>query len=241
MGGYGGDSWEFANALSVLGDIQKGEGDLDGARKNYQEGLDILKKANASAATVQVSLGELSIAGGHSEAAEPLLREAMAEFEKDKSAGEELRGDAALGRLLLAQGKVAEAREAIAHALKLADLHQFPVLNLPLQLLQERVRAAAALPGVRGRNDLTIAALQIRAVIQKSQQLGLYNINCEARLALGELEMQLNSSSGRAQLTSLAAEPRGRGRELIARQAAEAITRPTVLVAPNKPARHFLP
>jgi DNA-binding winged helix-turn-helix (wHTH) protein/tetratricopeptide (TPR) repeat protein len=234
---YGGDPWQLANALSVLGDIQKAEGDLDGARKNYQEGLDILKKANASAATVQVSLGELSIAGGHSEAAEPLLREAIAEFEKDKSAGEELRGYASLGRLLLAQGKVAEAREAIAHALKLADLHQFPVLNLPLQLLQERVRAAAALPGVRGRNDLTIAARQIRAVIQKSQKLGLYNINCEARLALGELEMQLNSSSGRAQLTSLAAETRSRGLELIARQAEEAITRANVVVAANKPAR----
>jgi DNA-binding winged helix-turn-helix (wHTH) protein/TolB-like protein/Tfp pilus assembly protein PilF len=234
---YGGDPWQLANALSVSGDIQKAEGDLDGARKNYQEGLDILKKANASVATMQVSLGELSIAGGHSAAAEPLLREAIAEFEKDKSAGEELRGYTSLGRLLLAQRKVAEAREATAHALKLADLHLFPVLNLPLQLLQARVRAAAPLPGVRGRNDLTIAARQIRAVIQKSQQLGLYNINCEARLALGELEMQLNSSSGRAQLTSLAAETRGRGLELIARQAEEAITRANVVVAANKPAR----
>src|SRR5260370_19443635 len=233
MGGYGGDSWEWANALSVLGDIQKDEGELDGSHKNYQEGLDILKKANASAATMQVSLGELSIAGGHSEAAEPLLREAIAEFEKDKSAGEELRGYTSLGRLLLAQRKVAEAREAIAHALKLADLHLFPVLNLPIQLLQARVRAAAALPGVRGRNDLTIAARQIRAVIQKSQQLGLYNINCEARLALGELGMRLNPVSGRAQLLSLAAETRSRGLELLARQAEQAITNaaPAVLAA----------
>jgi len=234
---YGGDPWQLANALSVLGDIQKAEGDLDGARKNYQEGLDILKKANASAATMEVSLGELSIAGGHSAAAEPLLREAIAEFEKDKSAGDELRGYTSLGRLLLAQTKVAEAREATAHALKLADLHQFPVLNLPLQLLQARVRAAAALLGVAGRNDLTIAARQIRAVIQKSQQLGLYNINCEARLALGELEMQLNSSSGRAQLTSLVAETRRRGLELIARQAEKAITGANVVVAANKPTR----
>jgi hypothetical protein len=75
--------------------------------------------------------------------------------------------------------------------LKLAD-HQFPVLNLPLQLLQTRVRAAAALPAGARRNDLTIVARQIRAVIQKSQQLGLYNINCEARLVLGEMGLQLN-------------------------------------------------
>ncbi len=203
---YGGDPWQLANALSVLGDIQK-------------------------------ALAELSIAGGHSEAAEPLLRQAIAEFEKDKIAGEELGGYTSLGRLLLAQRKVAEAREATAHALKLADLHQFPVLNLPLQLLQARIRAAAALPGVAGRNDLTIAARQIRAVIQKSQQLGLYNINCAARLALGELELQLNSSSGRAQLISLAAETHSRGLELIARQAEQAIPKANVVVAANKPAR----
>ena len=77
----------------------------------------------------------------------------------------------------------------------------------------------------------------MRALIQKSQHLGPYNINCEARLALGELERQLNSSSGRAQLTSLAAETRSRGLELIARQAEEAITRANVVVAANKPTR----
>jgi len=221
---YGGDPWQLANALSVLADIQKAEGNLDGARKNYQEGLDILKNANASVAATQVSLGELSIAGGNPEAAEPLVRQAIAEFEKDKSTGDEVGGYTSLGRLLLARKKVTEARETTAHALKLADLGQFPVLNLPLQLLQARVRAAAALPGVAGRNDLTIAARQIRTVIQKSQQLGLYDINCEARLALGELELRLNFSSGRAQLTSLAAETRSRGLELIARQAEQAIT-----------------
>jgi hypothetical protein len=71
----------------------------------------------------------------------------------------------------------------------------------------------------------------MRGLIQKSQQLGPYNINCEARLALGELEMGLNSSSGRAQLISLAAKTRSRGLELIARQAEQAITRPNVVVA----------
>jgi hypothetical protein len=89
------------------------------------------------------------------------------------------------------------------------------------------------------RNDLTIVARQIRAVIQKSQQLGLYNINCEARLVLGEMELQLNSSSGRAQLISPAAETRSRGLELIARQAEQAITRANVVVAANKPAHEF--
>ena len=74
----------------------------------------------------------------------------------------------------------------------------------------------------------------MRALIQKSQQLGPSNVNCEARLALGELEMELNSSSGRAQLISLAAKTRSGGLELIARQAEQAITRPNVVVAADK-------
>jgi hypothetical protein len=74
-------------------------------------------------------------------------------------------------------------------------------------------------------------------VMQKSQQLGLYKINCEARLALGELELQLNSSSGRAHLISLAAETRSRGLDLIARQAEQAIAKASAVVAANEPAR----
>jgi len=38
----------------------------------------------------------------------------------------------------------------------------------------------------------------MRVVIQKSEQLGPYDINCDAGLALSELEIELNSPSGRA-------------------------------------------
>ena|SRR5947209_8752207 len=87
---YGGDPWQLATALGGLGDVQKSAGDFEGARKSYQAAGSSLKKANSSAAGVQVSLAELSIAEGHPEVAESLVREAIADFEKDKSAGEEL-------------------------------------------------------------------------------------------------------------------------------------------------------
>lgn len=74
----------------------------------------------------------------------------------------------------------------------------------------------------------------MRALIQKSQQLGPYNINCEARLALGELEMELNFP--RAALNSSPWQRRFAvgALELVARQAEQAITRPNVVVAANK-------
>jgi hypothetical protein len=54
-------------------------------------------------------------------------------------------------------------------------------------------------------------------VTQKSQQLDPYNLHCEARLALGELEMELNTLRPRAR-----------------RQAEQVITRPNVVVVANK-------
>jgi DNA-binding winged helix-turn-helix (wHTH) protein/tetratricopeptide (TPR) repeat protein len=220
---YGGDPWQLANALTVLGDIEKVQGGTESARKNYQEAAQTLKNANSPAAGAQVSLAELSIAEGHPDAAEPLIRQAIAEFEKEQSAGDEIGGYTSLSRALLAEGKLAQARDAIDHAFKLSDLRGFPVLDLPLQLLHARVTAAAAKPGSAGRNDLNLASQQMRSVIHKSQQLGLYNINCEARIVLGKLQSEVNPALARSQLAELASEARIHGLELFARQAEGAV------------------
>jgi DNA-binding winged helix-turn-helix (wHTH) protein/tetratricopeptide (TPR) repeat protein/TolB-like protein len=227
----GGDPWQLANGLSVLGDIEKAQGSLDHARKNYEEAFEVLKKANSPNAGLQVSLAELAIAEGHPAAAEQSVRQAVAEFEKEQSAGDEIGGYTSLSRALLEEGKLAEARDAIAHAFNLADLHEFPALSLPLQLLHARVAAADAKPGPQGRNDLSPAYEEMRNVIHKSQQIGLYNINCEARVALLKLQWAANPAAARGQLASLAVEARGRGLELLARQADAVVATPGSAVA----------
>lgn len=233
---YGGNPGALAVALTALGDIEKAEANLDGSRKSYQEALELLKKANAPMASTQVSLAELSVVEGHAGAAEPLVREAIAQFEKEQSTGDEISGYTSLSRVLLAQAKVPEAREAITHAYRLASLNEFPVLALPLQILRVRATTAAK-PGTAGNNDLAAAGREIRAVIQQSHRLGLYTTEGEARLALGESEMRLNPASGHAQLAALATETRSRGLELLARQAEQAITTAGSVVAASKPAR----
>jgi hypothetical protein len=74
------------------------------------------------------------------------------------------------------------------------------------------------------------------SLIQKSQQLGLYNTACEARLALGKLQMEINPVAGRSQLTALASESRSHGLELLARQAEEAKAAST-RVAASQPSK----
>jgi DNA-binding winged helix-turn-helix (wHTH) protein/Tfp pilus assembly protein PilF/TolB-like protein len=220
---YKGDPWQLANALTVLGDIEKAQGDLESARKNYQEALQIIKDANSPVAAAQVSLANLSVAEGHADSAVPLIRQAIAEFEKEQNAGDEINGYTSLSRALLAEGKPTEARDAIAHAFRLSDLYDFPTLALSLQLVHARAAAAGAKLGIAGRSDLIVASQEMQSVIQKSQQLGLYNIECEARLALGKLQLQINPAIGRSQLVTLASESRSRGLELFTRQAEEAL------------------
>jgi DNA-binding winged helix-turn-helix (wHTH) protein/tetratricopeptide (TPR) repeat protein len=228
---YGGDPWQLANAFTVLGDVEKAQGETDGARKNYQEAVQTLKNVNFPAASAQVSLAELSIAENHPDTAEPLIRQAIAGFEKEQSAGDEIGGYTSLSRALLAEGKLAEARDAIDHAFKLSELREFPALDLPLQLLHARVTAAAARPGSLGRNDLNLATQEMRTVLLRSQQLGLYTINCEARLVLGKLQLEGNPALARSQLTALASEARSHGLELFARQAEAAAATPSSAVA----------
>lgn len=216
---YKEDPWDLANALTVLGDIEKAAATLDDSRKSYQEALELFKNANAPIAGTQIALAELSVAEGQAGAAEPLLRQAIAEFEKEQSAGDEISGYTSLSRALLTQGKMTEARDAINHAFKLADLREFPALDLPLRLLQAWATLAATQSGIAGRKDLAIAKREMRAILQTSQQLGLYTVECEARLVLGEAELRANSTSGHSQLETLEKETHERGLELLSRKA----------------------
>jgi hypothetical protein len=152
-------------------------------------------------------------------------------------AGDEIGAWASLSRDLLAQGKVAEAREALSRGLKLADLRDFPLLALPMEVLEARISAAEARPGAMGKAGLTAAAHKLHAVSQRAAQLGLYRIQREAQLALGEVELRLNAGAARVQLARLAVEARGRGFELLARQAEQKVAGGNVTVAVSRPNR----
>lgn len=231
---WGADPWQLANSLLVFGDIQKAQGNLLGARKSYEESVEILKNANASSANARLSLAELSTVEGHPDAAEPILRNVIAEFERDNNVGEELGGYLALCRALLAEGKTKESEEAITHAEKLIDLHEFPTLSLPLQLLKLRVKAAVY--GTTGPDALTAAAREMRAVLQRTHQIGFYTEECEARLALGGIETKINPALGRSRLSALVSEARDRGFELVARQAERIAPQAAELAAADKAA-----
>jgi len=205
--------------MNVLGDVLKAEGNLEEARQQYQLALDIGKKAGEPVAEIQVELSELALEVGHPDQAEPLLRAAIAEFEKQKADPDSTSAYIELSRMLLMEGKTQDARTAIQHAAELSRTSPDPGLKLPIAIQSARLMLAAVRQNEPWHTTLAAVRQQLRSASDNARKLGYYDQECEARLALGELEMKANPELGRSLLTQLAAEAHDHGMELIARKA----------------------
>jgi hypothetical protein len=118
-----------------------------------------------------------------------------------------------LSRALLQQGKVDEARSAVAEAIRLSEKSQDVTVRIPLMLDHAYVMAAG--------NDPGGAETTAQEGLTQARNLGLARLQLEASLALGQIQIRgPNRAAGRAQLQKLEKTARARGFELIARKAA---------------------
>ncbi|HEY7097698.1 MAG TPA: tetratricopeptide repeat protein [Terriglobales bacterium] len=222
-------SYQYLNAaMLVLGEVLQAQGDLAGARSQFEGALAIAQKIGASfsAAESQEELADLAIEENHPTQAEALLRSAIADFEKEKSDPDSSSAYTSLSRTLLMQGKLSEARTAAQRGFDLSLTSSDPALKLVAEIQQARVEAARA-ETEKKRSEAALGRLQ--SVIATASRLGYYRLDCEARLELGKLELKLNPSPGHQHLNALALEARSRGLELVARQAEDASSSGTVL------------
>ncbi len=207
-------------ALSELGDVLKAEGDLKGARQQYEAALEIRQKMGATStiAESQVTLADLALEEGHADQVEPLLRAAIAEFEKEKSDPDTAGGYLALSRAQLAEGKLDEAREAVKRATELTVTSPDPAMKLPIAIQTARVELAA---GRKARDHATVATLiqKLRSVIVTAKRLGYYQTECEGRLDLAEAELRIDPARARSQLEILEKETHRRGLEFLSHKA----------------------
>jgi DNA-binding winged helix-turn-helix (wHTH) protein/tetratricopeptide (TPR) repeat protein len=232
IGSLPGGPRDLVGAMVVLGDALEAQGDLAGAREQYNRALETRQKLGEHdlVAESQVSLAGFSLEEGHPDQAESLLHPAIAEFEKEKEDPDATGAYTLLSRSLLMQGKLEESRKAIQHAAELGRHSPDPALTLPIAIQNARVELSEA--NKSGTTPVPISALrELRSTLEKARRLGYYGLECEARLGLGEREMKLNAASGHAQLTALAADARTHGLELLARQAENAIA----AAAPSSP------
>jgi len=212
---------DIDGALSELGDILRAEGDLNGARQQYQAALDLRNESGrmSTVAESQASLADLAMEDGHAEQAEPLLRLALAEFEKEKLDPDATGAYTDLSRALLMQGKFEEARKALQSATQLGRNSPAPAVKLSIGIQRARLDLSAAGQDAAGKLALTNARQQLRTTIGSAKKLGYYQIECEARLALAEAELKANAPQGRLLLQALEAETHEHGLELLSRKA----------------------
>jgi serine/threonine protein kinase/tetratricopeptide (TPR) repeat protein len=205
----------YASTLTEMGRVFRQQAKLDEAQQAYGESLSLEEELGnkSDAAETRLALAELDCDSGKGTEAEQLSREAVEAFRADTYADEAIFAQSMLSRALLQQGKLDEARSAIAEAVRLSEKSQDVIVRIPVILDHAYVMAA-------GKNQSGAEATAQKALTQ-ARNLGLYRLQLESSLALGQIQLTgPNPSAGRARLQALEKGARAKGFELIARKAA---------------------
>ena len=125
-------------------------------------------------------------------------------------------------------------RPSAQHATVLSHTTSDPALRFPAAIQLARVEMGAS---EKTPDHLRIQSAQsaLSSTIGSAKKLGYYELECEARLALGEVEIEREPVQGRSLLSALAAEARSHGLELIAQKAERAARASAAVVASNAP------
>ena len=226
--GHQGAYQYLTGAMDSLGEALRFGADLHGARQQFEQALQTRQKAGEPdlIAESQAQLADLDLDEGHADHAESLLRTAIVQFEKEKSNSDTTNAYTDLSRAQLMEGKLQDARRAIVHAKEVAGSSPDPALKLPIAIQTARVEVAEAEFKARGRTTFAAARERLHSAEERAKRLGFYTLECQTRLALGELELKSNPALGRSELNVVATEARGKGLELLARQAEQALAAP---------------
>lgn len=206
----------YAETLTQMGRVLRQQAKADEAQQAYRESLSLQEElGNKSDATeTRLALAELDCDSGNGTEAEQLSRVAVEAFRADAYADEEIFAQSMLSRALLQQGEVDEARAAIAEAVRLSEKSRDVTVRISVILDHAYVMAAA--------NNLRGAETTAQDALTRARNLGLFRLQLEASLALGQIQMTgPNRAAGHARLQALAKSARAKGFELIARKAAD--------------------
>jgi len=209
-------------ALYNLGETAEERGDLSTARQRHQEALSIRRHIGdqVSIAESEVGLASLSIEEGHPEAALALAREAIEVFRSNKDADDEAVAHFVVAKVLL-EHKASEAIDAARRAQDLGAKSQDFRIRLLTAIMAARAEAAAE----RGHDTsgTTRAIASLKSAAAEARRRGTPAIEFEARLALGEIEIDSgNARSGRWELLTLKRDAQAAGFALIAAKAEKA-------------------
>ena len=207
--------------MEVRGDVLMATADLDGAKRAYNDALEIRKKlgANGLISETHVSLAALAIEENRLTDAEDLVQQAIPALEGENAAASASGARQVLAVALVKQGKFEQARAALRRAEELRGNHPDPLLRLSGVIEDARLDVALA------KHDHTAPVAErsittrLRAAMHEARRLGYWQSECEARLVLAEINAAAGKPGAHADLEALEQQAHTRGYELTARKA----------------------
>jgi len=200
-------------SLLSLGQVQRDEGDLAAARNTLEQSLAIRNEIGekAGAAETQAMLAVLALDENDAARSSELASKSVEEARREKAADLEAGALAVLAEADLQLNRVDAAREVIAKAKALTSKSEERHVITAVAIAAARVAAAS------GRRDEALKSLA--DVEEEMTKLGLVELQFDARLAIGEIEMNAGKSAeGRAHLEALEKDATEKGFLLFVRK-----------------------
>jgi eukaryotic-like serine/threonine-protein kinase len=212
-----GDKNVRATVLALIGDLYVTADDLPTARKYHEEALSI-RRANGENRTVpesELALASLLVEEKQLPQGATAAQESASALQGVHAPEEAAVAFAVLARALREQGKIDDARTAVAHAAQLLQKDGDVTARLRVQLETVMVQAASG-----DAASIAAATKNLETSLNEISQRGLVGLQLEARLALGEIEIKANDPmAARTQLTRLERDAREKGFLLVADKA----------------------
>lgn len=212
------EEFDLSGAQFILAHILLAKGDVSGARKKYETVLAVQRREQGDVRDLfdsRVKLAEVSLEEGDAVEAEKWAREALSSYSAQNEPQARIEGDAMLVRSLIAQKKLSDARPVVASDDQLMSTSEDWMSRVSADITRAEFLAASG--------DFGMAIELLRASVEKCTKSGFGRLELEARLALGQTEMQAGRyAAARADLRTLERDAKAKGFMLITRKAAAA-------------------
>lgn len=210
-----------ASALAGMGRVHGLEGDLAQARSEEMEARAIFEEIGdkAEVAHVDLNLAELLLDEGKDSQAAASARQAVEAFEKTRATSDEAAANLLIAETLLAEGRIPESRKGVDQVMSVATQTHNRELELSAAMIAARVKAASG-----NSADVNESITELNRIVADATAAKFADIAVEARLALGEIQMNFGDrAAGRALLESLEKESSSGGFLTVAHKAATAL------------------
>ena len=212
-----GEKGDLAIISAQMGNVFLAQGKFAEARRQHEEALAIRQAIGQKRIEPDsdLDLARLSIEEGAFADAERLARRAADTFRAQKAVDGEASALVVVAEALRAQSKLVDARDAIERAVTLSRASQNRLVRIPVAITSAKLRGAS-----RDPSAAAAAVRSLEAAVSETTTRGLIDLQLEARLALGQLEIAgSNPAAGRARLAALEKEAAQKGFGLIAGKA----------------------